>query len=95
MIQVVNIKKGASYDVYIGRANRWLNLDGSKWQNPFVMKNEGVREEVLKQYEDYIRQRPHLLNALKELDGKVLGCYCAPKKCHGDILKKLFDEFVK
>jgi len=27
--------------------------------------------------------------ALPELRGKVLGCWCAPKACHGDVLVSL------
>ena len=27
--------------------------------------------------------------ALPELRGKILGCWCAPKVCHGDVLVEL------
>jgi len=26
------------------------------------------------------------------LDGAVLGCWCHPKACHGDVLVKLIEE---
>ena len=29
---------------------------------------------------------------LDELDGKILGCWCKPGPCHGDVLIKLFKE---
>ena len=48
MITLANIKKKEPFDLYIGRENKWLNLEGSKWANPFPMKNEGMRLEVLK-----------------------------------------------
>lgn len=28
---------------------------------------------------------------LHELKGKVLGCWCAPNSCHGDVLTELAD----
>ena len=29
---------------------------------------------------------------LPELKGKVLGCWCAPEGCHGDVLAELADS---
>lgn len=86
MIKIANIKKKEPFDLYIGRQNKWLNLEGSKWANPFPMKNEGMRQEVLNNYENYIIDTPELFWALNELEGLTLGCYCSPKKCHGDVL---------
>lgn len=77
MTKVVNIKD-RSYDVYIGR--------GSKWDNPFILGKDGDRQEVIKKYLCYILNKPELMRDLPELDGKVLGCYCSPKSCHGDVL---------
>ncbi|MGH7744302.1 MAG: DUF4326 domain-containing protein [Candidatus Dormibacteria bacterium] len=69
------------YDVYIGRP--------SKWGNPYVLKRGGPsREVILRLYEEYLLRTPSLFDALGELEGKKLGCYCAPKLCHGDILAK-------
>ncbi len=75
--KVVHIKK-QPYDVYIGRP--------SKWGNPFTT---GSREQRIKRYKDYILQRRDLLDSLHELEGKVLGCWCKPKPCHGDVLVEL------
>jgi hypothetical protein len=78
-------------DVYIGRAwNRggW-NLEQSKWHNPF----KGVdRDTMLTKYEAHVRSKPDLMEALGELKGKRLGCWCKPEKCHGDVLVKLVNE---
>ena len=98
MIKLANIKKKEPYDIYIGRGNKWLGLLHSKWHNPFVMKNEGMREEVLKKHMDYMLSNPELLKDLYELDGKTLGCYCfssetgVGKKCHGHNLIELFNN---
>jgi len=43
-------------------------------------------------YEEYIRKNKALLDKLKTLQGKELGCWCNPAPCHGDILVKLLDE---
>jgi len=95
-ISLANImdKPTPYYDIYIGRENRHLNLEGSKWGNPFRMKNESEREGVLARYEEHIESSPELLAALPELEGKVLGCYCVPKKCHGGVLIKLYERHI-
>lgn len=80
---VVNLHK-SRYDVYIGR--------GSKWGNPFVIGRDGTREQVIEKYRQHLRNRPDLLQALPELRGKLLGCFCKPKPCHGDIFVELLGE---
>jgi ribonuclease HI len=77
------------YDVYIGRANRQHGLAHSKWRNPFKVGRDGTRAEVLELYRKYVVRKPELMDALGELDGKVLGCWCAPEACHGHVLLKL------
>jgi hypothetical protein len=32
------------------------------------------------------------MNDLPELKDKILGCYCKPLSCHGDILKKYVEK---
>lgn len=83
MTSVVNIKKEV-YEVYIGR--------GSKWGNPFKIGVDGNRQEVIKKYTKWIITQPELMSSLNELDGKILGCYCAPKACHGDVLVYLIER---
>lgn len=78
--KVVN-KNKSPYDIYIGR--------GSIWGNPFIIGKDGTRTEVIEKYRNYIFNSPELLERIPELRGKVLGCYCKPKKCHGDILVEL------
>lgn len=78
--------------IYIGR-NMDFYVKGtkaSKWQNPFNLKNYPL-EKSLELYEQNIRNS-ELWNELLELDGKILGCWCKPNKCHGDILIKLIEE---
>ena len=101
-IRLINIKKDKEpYDLYIGRANGYLGLEESKWHNPFPLKREGDRPMIIEKAEAYFRSRQDLIDALPELRGKTLACYCfnsdknEGKHCHGQILIKLYDEFVK
>lgn len=84
MTKVVN-KYKQPYDIYIGR--------GSKWGNPFIIGQDGNREEVINKYEQYLLNNPELLERLYELKGKTLGCFCKPKPCHGDVLIKYIRKF--
>jgi len=77
--------KREPFDVYIGRP--------SKWGNPFSHQDGtlaefkvGTRDEAVDAYAEWIKTQPDLLASLHELRGKVLGCWCAPKRCHGDVL---------
>ena len=87
MTKVVHCKKD-SFDVYIGRP--------SKWGNPFSEK-EGTlarfkvltRNEAIEKYKEWIIQQPELIAALPELKDKILGCWCKPKSCHGDVIAEL------
>ncbi len=92
MTSLINVKRD-KYTIddnflYIGRANKWLGFEESIWHNPFPMKNEGQRKEVLRNYLEYIVKSPLMVD-LYQLDNKVLGCYCSPRDCHGNILLKL------
>lgn len=81
-------------DIYIGRAcsmGNW-NLKASKWGNPFKLSEYSL-DEALKKYEEYVRNNKELIASLPELAGKLIGCWCYPKPCHGDILIKLLKEF--
>lgn len=72
--------------VYIGRAVRFVpGAKKSKWANPYSKKIYG-HQKCVEMFGDYIRENKELLADLHELGGKVLGCWCKPGPCHGDIL---------
>ena len=78
--------------LYIGR-NMDFYVKGtfaSKWKNPFSAKTYGL-DKCLELYEEHVK-KSELYNELHELDGKILGCWCKPDKCHGDILIKLLKD---
>jgi len=72
----------------------------TKWGNPFVLDEDapdsvgdGDRDEVLDLYETrYLPFKKSLDGRQGELLGKALGCWCAPKSCHGHILKELAEK---
>ena len=86
VLKVVNVRY-ERYDVYIGR--------GSKWGNRFVIGRDGSRDDVICRYREWILENDELLSCLHELKDKVLGCYCKPLPCHGDVLVKLVQQRVK
>jgi ParB-like chromosome segregation protein Spo0J len=61
----------------------------NKWGNPFELGEDGDRDTVVDNFEQhYLPYKPSLWNKREDLrGGKVLGCWCAPKRCHGDVLK--------
>ena len=80
MTTVVNIKRNKC-DVYIGR--------GSPFGNPFRIGDDGDRELVLSKFGIYFNQRltdQSFRDKVLELKGKVLGCWCSPLACHGDVI---------
>lgn len=73
--------------VYVGRP--------SKWGNPFEIGRDGTRDEVVDKYEGWLRfsrQASDLRCSLHELRGKDLVCWCAPERCHAEVLLKLVNE---
>lgn len=86
--RVVHVKKAAHYDVYIGRANPRNRLPASPWANPFRGEHaiERFRKYLTAPKQAWLRKR------LPELRGKILGCWCHPLACHGDVLAKLADR---
>jgi hypothetical protein len=78
--RVVHVRSG-EHDVYIGRPG--------VWGNPFVIGKDGTRDDVVEKYRRWVVGQPTLMARIGELRGKTLGCFCAPKRCHGDVLAHL------
>jgi hypothetical protein len=85
MCRVLNVQQGgkqpATDRVYVGRP--------SKWGNPFMIGRDGTHDQVIAKYRDSIVRQPALMGALDELRGKHLVCWCAPERCHADVLIEL------
>jgi len=97
-IRIVNKYKGISEgaNVYCGR--------GSPLGNPFAMKGPMDRDRVCDEYKHYFYRSVEvigdrgMLNQLNKIaklaeEGNVnLVCFCAPKRCHCETIKKYIEE---
>lgn len=83
---VVNVAKKTAHDVYIGRSGRGRSDSG--WGNSHRMRSNSLkaRIEAVTAFSDDLRTNEKLTTRLQELEGKTLGCWCAPKLCHGHVL---------
>lgn len=88
---VVHCKK-SKHDVYIGRPSKWGN-------QPFFVLADGLFSRCHFEFSDgFVKMRewmtqPELVAAAKqELKNKVLGCWCSPLSCHGDVLARIANE---
>ena len=93
MITVGNKQHGAR-GIYIGRP--------SVLGNPFPMQGEATRAQVIHDYEDWLAEQLldpsspvsreiHRLAALARKQDLCLVCFCAPKACHADIIKRTIE----
>lgn len=95
---VVNIKH-ESADVYIGRGrqrthmlNTPIGRDG--WLgNPFSVEEFGDKaiDMFVEVFEARLADDMEFRRAVLALRGKKLGCYCKPKRCHGDHIAQWID----
>jgi hypothetical protein len=54
------------------------------------MDSEGDRTKVIAKFRKWVASQPELLWLIRaHLPGKSIGCFCAPKPCHGDILSEI------
>lgn len=89
MTRVVNLRRTGDYDVYIGRAGHGQS---GYFGNPF---NDGTRESNIERFRTYFLERvesdPVFRSRVLALKGKRLACFCAPLRCHGDVIKAWLD----
>jgi hypothetical protein len=109
MIQVVNKRthKPTPDDFYIGRGSVMGNPYHSKESNhPQALYKVETVEEAIGGYEKYLEYSyfndvsiHETIRGLidRELNGEDtnLVCYCAPNKCHGDVIKNFVEDAVE
>jgi hypothetical protein len=100
---VVNVRKGGPHKnlvpwlaetgrlTYVGHSGARHDWPESDFANPFVNMRDVDREAMVHRYREWLTERPGLMRRLRagELTGKALGCWCAPKPCHADVLAEL------
>lgn len=108
MIKVVNKKthKPTPNDFYIGRGSVMGNPYHSKdSDHPQALYKVENTEEAIEGYEKYLKYSyfndTSINKVMKELIDRELNdedtnlvCYCAPNKCHGDVIKKFVENAV-
>jgi hypothetical protein len=89
----VCISSGEDFDVYIGRGkyldkpcgfgNPYTHIKGGTLAGHVV----GSRAEAVAMYRRYANEDKGLLERIRGLKGKVLGCWCGKdEECHGDVI---------
>lgn len=74
--------------------------------NPYYMHDESERDDVCNKYENYFYLQLHhnndFTNALRNLyriakhyKKLELFCWCAPKHCHGETIKKFLSTYLE
>jgi uncharacterized protein DUF4326 len=103
MIHVVNIRKPIpdyTAAVYIGR--KMPGRPASPLANLYKIKRESERPEALNRYRLWLEQQmqsdtparaeiQRLAEIAKRTDLLLL-CWCAPKPCHGDVIKEFIER---
>lgn len=90
MTKVVHCKK-EPYDIYIGRPGPWGN-PFSHQEGTLAQFKVNTRTEAVEAYRAWLLGNPDLVAKAKELRGKVLGCWCKPLSCHGDVLAEIAES---
>lgn len=98
---IINLSKDpfpGDYDQYVGRPRTLTSVHGGvviknntlgQYGNPFGKANltDTERTEVLLQYLQMLLENPSLIDKVrKNLKCQRLACFCAPLRCHADIL---------
>ena len=87
--RVVHCKR-ERHHAYIGRNRK--GLPPSLLGNPFVVGVHGTREECIAMYKGWAPEHEAVMAAIRVLRGLVLGCWCAPRACHGDVQLRWANE---
>jgi hypothetical protein len=63
--------------------------------NPFKLTGEASRGDVIARHRKWVCGQPALVERIKrELAGRDLVCWCAPKPCHGDTLFEIANGYA-
>ena len=101
-IIIKNLRNETPKEPYQVRVDRGHSI----LSNPYYMKSEDERDEVCDKYKDYFVKQVHhnetFTNALRDLYriakryGKLeLFCWCYPKRCHAETIKKFLLKYLE
>lgn len=91
---VANLRGDVELLAWAKSTGRYVRIDRqTEWGNVFEMPEDGDREAVIKKFaEFYLPHKDGLLRQLPNLRGKVLGCWCHPQDCHGQVIADLVNN---
>ena len=76
-----------TFTVYIGRP--------SVFGNPFIIGVHGNRKQCIRKFEKYAWRNQRVLDAIMQLKkNAILGCHCAPKACHGEVIIRIRKQLL-
>lgn len=96
-MRIVNVR-AEKCTHYIGRSSSYNAAQhgiNALLGNPFVMGWHGVktRQQAVEEFERFARANSGIMLAIKHLPkDAVLGCWCKPLDCHGDVVVKIWKE---
>lgn len=74
---------------YIGRSNEHYDMDRSPLSNPYPVSENPRKDALLKYTEtliDGVENNEQMQDAVLDLYGKPVACWCLPKLCHGHVI---------
>ncbi len=78
--------------IFVGRPTKWGNPFTHLVGHTTAKFTVETREQSVEAFEKWILEQPELMAALPELKGKDLVCFCAPKRCHANVLLELANK---
>ena len=95
--RLVNQHETDNYDIDIGRADGGeSHINNTRvgepgWLgNPYALSKGFSRDESIRRYRVDFAERlcesGRFRAAVEGLRGQTLGCWCAPERCHGDVI---------
>lgn len=87
---VVNIRFTRETYVYCGRSGKGVS---GEFGNPF---SDLPREQAIEAFRIYFHNRvkvdPEFRQAVEQLRGRNLGCFCKPLSCHADVIAEYLNK---
>ena len=96
MIKIKNLSKEKPKEPWDVKICRTKSILG----NPYILYNESERDLVCDMYEKWFDENilmlkdelQRLIEIYKTYHQLNLFCWCAPKRCHGETIKKYIEE---
>lgn len=105
--KVSNTRTNRNHTVFIGRSRDPYHFGNPFPIGAADSEKPGVifdREGCILAFHDWLEgtkykeieqdRRTWILDNLETLRGQTLGCFCAPKACHGDVYRKFLGEIT-